>query len=232
MEKLLSEIAFYADLLYKRRLTDGSAGNISLLRNADESIDETPSLTIGLCNPVDNLSEMELIITAAGSRMYTVSCSPAEFTSRCRFSKDGRTILVYGDKKPSSEIVMHSYIYGKKFSKNNQGGCIIHAHPLYSVAASIILKSDEKAVNSIFNDSHFEFKYIFKDKIGCLECVEPGTEELAEKSSEKFEFCSALLLERHGIISYGADPAEAYDRIDSAEAIAKIAFISGLIRPI
>lgn len=229
MKKILSDIASAASLLFERGLVDGSAGNISML--VPSSGEEESGAEMKFRTPLPALNGKEIIITASGSRMYDVRREPEAYSVRCTVSGDSSSVKFSGGMKPSSELLMHAYIYSSILSAGRSAACIIHAHPPFLNALTGIAGNDEEKINLYMKSAHFEFSCMFPEGIGSVGCIEPGTEELASSCMLAFSRFNAVLLQRHGAVACGEDFKSAFDRIDSAEAVAKVFLLSGLKAP-
>lgn len=114
--------------------------------------------------------------------------------------------------KPSSEYKLHLAVY----RNNKDVRAVVHTHPLYATAFACMglpLKSEALA----------EAKYQLGD-IPLAPFAEPGTVEAAESV---VPFCSrynGALLEKHGLVTWGATLTEAYFRTEMAEFLAKITY--------
>ena len=99
--------------------------------------------------------------------------------------------IIEGDRVPSSEWMMHSEIYNKREDIN----IILHTHPTYSSIASVTL--DE--IPSLIEDSAM----ILGPKIKVTEYKLPGSQELAEETTEKLGENNAVVMRNHGLVTVG-----------------------------
>ena len=119
--------------------------------------------------------------------------------------------------KPSKEVAIHLCIY-----KNlPQIGAVVHLHPPYTTAFSV--KSITLPMITISS----------KLKLGAIpvvECAPPGSTELVENIEKTLQEIGSqvksLMLAAHGLLSFDASLAEAYDIAELVEETAKVNFIS------
>ncbi|UOF90407.1 class II aldolase/adducin family protein [Fodinisporobacter ferrooxydans] len=124
-------------------------------------------------------------------------------------SVDIATGEVEGELRPSSETLLHLFIYRVRPDIY----AVIHAHPIYSIAVSSV----DLTVPPMFAD----FVAILGD-LPCLEYVMPTTRLLAERVVEDLGQANAMLLRNHGTITVGSNLKEAYYRTEILEDAAKI----------
>jgi len=122
--------------------------------------------------------------------------------------------LLDGHKKPSSETLMHLYVYK---NRPDIGACC-HAHPPYATAFSIIgrpLPSDvlPEVILSLGD-------------IPLTEYAPPGTEAVPASLEKFIDGHAAFILRNHGVLTIGTDMEEAYNRMETVEHFAKIFYIA------
>lgn len=114
--------------------------------------------------------------------------------------------------KPSSEYKLHLAVY-----RNNKNvHAVVHTHPLYATTFACMgraLKSELLA----------EAKFQLGD-IPLAPYAEPGSAEAAESVVPYCNQYNGVLLEKHGLVTWGTDLTEAYFRTEIAEFLAKITF--------
>ncbi len=124
--------------------------------------------------------------------------------------------VLEGNRKPSSEIKMHLYIY--KMRKDVKA--IVHSHPVFTVAACCSggIKSELLAESSL----------IF-GKIPLAPFASPSTNGIAESISPFVDNSNAFLLANHGGVTLGKDIEEASNRNESLEALCKVSAITNML---
>ncbi len=111
---------------------------------------------------------------------------------------------------PSSEIKLHLEIYRNRPDVN----FICHAHPVASTTL---------ACAGIALDKPFLAELIIT--LGFVPIVSygtPGTQALCDDIAEKIGSSSALLLEKHGAVTFGPDAEQAYRNLETLEQCAQV----------
>jgi len=114
----------------------------------------------------------------------------------------------------SSEIKMHLLIYNMR----PDVGAVCHAHTPHGTAfAAAGLAIDAPILSEVILTR------------GCVPLTAygtPSTSELTDALKPYVEHHNALLLENHGVVAYGKDLWQAYDRMETLEHTAKIAILA------
>ena len=122
-----------------------------------------------------------------------------------------------GARRPSTELRMHLAAYAVRPDVT----AIVHAHPLDAVAltvAGVPPPSDlvpEAAVTL--------------GPVAVAPFATPGTDEVPASLAGLLERHDVILLERHGAIALGRTLAEAYERMETLERVARIAVVARLL---
>ncbi len=158
------------------------------------------------------MKDGSFLITPSGVSLRDVSSKNLIVVNQEGIKLEGPKAL-----KPSKETAIHLCIY-----KNlPQIGAVIHLHPPYTTAFAV------KNVTLPMITISSELKL---GKIPVIKCALPGSTELVEnmkKTLQKTDFqIKSLILAAHGLLSFGASLAEAYDITELVEETAKINFIS------
>lgn len=133
-------------------------------------------------------------------------------------NKDGEQIA--GDFKASSEYRLHLAAYRMRPDANS----VIHCHSPYLTAHAICCKPIECKAYS-------EFIMLAGD-IPVVPYGKPGTDEIFEKMGPFIKNHNIVLLANHGPVCVGPDLETAFNRMDSAERIARILCIAKSIGPL
>lgn len=128
---------------------------------------------------------------------------------------DGRRVA--GRRNVSSEIGMHLLIYRLRPDING----IVHAHPTTATgfAACGVALTQPLVCEVVIG-------------LGCIPLAEygtPGTPELADALEPLVPQYDAILMKNHGVVTYGADLASAYMKMETVEHFARIALVSRLL---
>jgi len=117
---------------------------------------------------------------------------------------------ISGNLKPSSELLMHLFVYQKRKDIN----AAVHAHPPYSLAfACAHLPLAQSLLPEVI---------MFLGKIPLAPYATPSTEEVPLSLAPFIEKHNAFLLENHGVLALGKDIFEAYSHLEMVEHLAKV----------
>ena len=120
--------------------------------------------------------------------------------------------LVAGDKKPSSEKLLHCAFYKKRPDVNY----IIHVHsPYLSTFACCHIPLDEP----VMAENVFYFS-----QIPLAEYALPSSIDLVEKTSKYFKDYDAVLMANHGFIVGDKTIKDAFLKLELAESYAQVVF--------
>lgn len=152
----------------------------------------------------------------------SIMCTP----TRCNkgFAKADDMIVIdakgnklRGARKASSEMAMHLLIYDMRPDIN----AVVHAHPACATAFAAAGIPLNKALISEVVLS-----------LGCIPLTEygtPGTHELTDALKPYVPNFDALLLANHGVVTYGVDLEDAFNRMDTVEHFAKISVYTRIL---
>lgn len=124
---------------------------------------------------------------------------------------------IEGDKKPSSEKMLHVEFYRQREDINY----IFHVHSPYLTAFSVAGKALDKNILA-------EIVYCF-DYIPLAEYALPGSKELVVNTSKFFKDFDVVLMANHGVIVGGKDVKDAYLKLELCEAYAQTVLFSNLL---
>ncbi|PYX93439.1 MAG: class II aldolase family protein [Acidobacteria bacterium] len=124
---------------------------------------------------------------------------------------------IAGRRNVSSEIGMHLLIYRLRPDVNG----IVHAHPPTATGFAACGKAlTQPLVCEVVIG------------LGCIPLAQygtPGTPELADALEPLVPQYDAILMKNHGVVTYGADLACAYMKMETVEHFAKITLVSHLL---
>ncbi len=119
---------------------------------------------------------------------------------------------IVGPHRPSSEYPFHKAIY----KMNPRAHSVIHAHPPGLVTFSV--------VHQIPDTSIIPQARAVCGPVGFAEYALPGSELLGRKIVAEFKKnpdYKAVIMENHGVVLYGEDIADAYQRFETLELCAR-----------
>ncbi|MCM3410857.1 class II aldolase/adducin family protein [Metabacillus litoralis] len=129
---------------------------------------------------------------------------------------DIKTGEVFGDLKPSSELLMHLECYRKRSDIT----AVLHAHPSYSVGVS----SSGKDIPMLFPDAPAMIR-----NVSYLEYLIPTTEVLATAVGEVIMDTDVVVMRNHGVLTVGKTMKEAYFFMQIIEESAKVFTIASTV---
>lgn len=115
--------------------------------------------------------------------------------------------------KPSSETAMHL----EAFKKRPDVMAVVHAHPPHAIALSI--------AGITLADCMLPEAIVFLGLTPTTPYATPSSEENARAIREVITGHDALMLQRHGSLTVGSGPLNAYYRTETLEQIARITFM-------
>lgn len=124
---------------------------------------------------------------------------------------------VSGDGRPSSEVQMHLAVYGRR----SDVSAIVHAHPPLLTAMTL---AGQPFAADILPEVWL--------KIGAVPTAPyatPSTSEMPDSIAPFIADHQAILLERHGSLTFGRTLEEAYERLATLEHAAHTLFYALLI---
>jgi L-fuculose-phosphate aldolase len=124
---------------------------------------------------------------------------------------------IRGERKPSSEMAMHLLIYEMRPDVD----AVVHAHPPCATAyAAAGIPLNKALISEVVL------------ALGCIPLAEygtPGTPELSDEIRPFIKNFDALLMANHGVVTYGANIEEAFNRMDTVEHFAKISIYTKIL---
>jgi L-fuculose-phosphate aldolase len=131
---------------------------------------------------------------------------------------DGKTIS--GTFQPSSEISLHLAAYRERLDVQ----AVIHAHPTTAIACTLAgLSLAESALPEVITAL---------GSIPTAPYITPGTPEVGTIIRPFIRHFDAIMLARHGSVTLGVNPQEAYSKLEMLEHAAQILFLARLLGPI
>src|SRR5499426_1178276 len=130
---------------------------------------------------------------------------------------DMKAQKIKGVRKASSEIAMHLLIYEMRPDTH----AVVHAHPACATAyAAAGIPLNKALISEVVL------------ALGCIPLAEygtPGTAELSDQLRPFVKNFDALLMANHGVVTYGDNLEDAYNRMDTVEHFAKISIYTKIL---
>lgn len=133
---------------------------------------------------------------------------------------DRKGAVVSGTRKPSSELRMHLAAYDERPDVR----AVVHAHPTNCIAFSL---AGVSLAQCLLPEIVFTF-----GSIPTTAYTTPTTEEVPNEIRKWLRDFDAMILDRHGSLTVGADVHAAYDKLERMEHVAEITFRARQLGPI
>lgn len=121
---------------------------------------------------------------------------------------------ISGSCKPTSELPMHMQTY--TIRSNIQA--VVHAHPPYMTAYALNNQSVETRAYPEMMGNFTRFH--------CAPYGRPGTSKILEGAIPILEKHDIVILGNHGVLTVGTSITDAMNKMEAAEAITKVVFLS------
>jgi len=119
--------------------------------------------------------------------------------------------------KPTSEMQMHLEAYRRRLDI----GAVVHAHPTTTVALSIAgIDLAECLIPEVI---------VTLGVVPTTQYATPSSEENARAIRELIAGHDAIVLQRHGTLTVGHDPFDAFLKTESVEQMSRVAFMARLL---
>jgi L-fuculose-phosphate aldolase len=128
--------------------------------------------------------------------------------------------LLRGDKKPSSEFLMHELVYLER----PDCGAVVHAHPPITVGLAL---AGVTLAQCVLSETCLVLGPILTAPYST-----PTTEEVPAVLRPYVRQANAVVMDRHGALTYGHDLDEAYNRMEAMEHASKITHAARAIGPV
>jgi L-fuculose-phosphate aldolase len=128
--------------------------------------------------------------------------------------------LLRGTRKPSSEFLMHELVYLERPEMR----AVVHAHPPLTVGLALAGVSLAQCVLSE--------TCLVLGPILTAPYSTPTTEEVPQVLRPYVRQANAVVMDRHGALTYGRSLEEAYNRMEAMEHAAKITHAARVIGPV
>ena len=112
---------------------------------------------------------------------------------------------------------MHLAAYGAR----PEVKAIVHAHPITAVALTV---AGLTPPNDLVPEAS-----VTLGEVAVAPFATPGTDEVPRSLAPLLARHDVLLLERHGALALGATLQEAFDRMETLERVARVAFLARLL---
>lgn len=128
------------------------------------------------------------------------------------------------DYSPTSEFISHVEIIMAKQKIGSLDRCVVHTHPLELIMLSHhpdYVSNDKKFTHACWQMLP-EVRAFVPRGIGIVPYCMPGSQMMADITTQKLLINDVAIWEKHGAVSTGKDALEAFDYIDVANKGAKL----------
>ena len=174
------EVVEYGKKLIKNKLTTGTGGNLSIF-NRDKGL---------------------VAISPSGIDYFETRIEDVVVV-------DLKGQVVDGNKKPSSELMLHLIIYRNREDIN----AVVHTHSIYATSVA--------CMNLDLPPVHYMIA-VAGENVRCAKYATFGSEELAINAYEAMKDRNAVLLANHGLLAGGSRIQQAFKIAEDIEFVAEI----------
>jgi L-fuculose-phosphate aldolase len=128
--------------------------------------------------------------------------------------------MIRGSKKPSSEFLMHELVYLERPEMR----AVVHAHPPMTVGLAL---AGVTLAQCVLSETCLVLGPILTAPYST-----PTTEEVPNVLRPFVRQANAVVMDRHGALTYGRSLDEAYNRMEAMEHAAKITHAARVIGPV
>jgi L-fuculose-phosphate aldolase len=130
---------------------------------------------------------------------------------------DARGQVLAGTRRASTELRMHLAAYAAR----PDVAAVVHAHPITAVALTV---AGAPPPSDLVPEAA-----VILGPIALAPFATPGTDEVPASLAPYLATHDALLLERHGAITFGRTLLEAFERMETLERVARVALAARLL---
>jgi len=174
------EIIKYGKMLIEKKLTTGTGGNISIYNRLEKLVAISPSGIDYFETKVEDV----VIIDLNGN-------------------------IVEGDKKPSSELMLHLILYNNR----EDISAVVHTHSIFATCVSCLNKN--------LPPVHYMIAVAGED-VRCATYATFGSSKLAQNAFEAMEGRNAVLLANHGLLAGANTIQQAFKIAEDIEFVSEI----------
>lgn len=205
--------------------------DIEMTSSLASSIDQIKNKILEICK---RLHARNMLAAADGNISYRISNDQILITpsgiSKAFMSVDDIATITLDNKiisgNPSSERLMHLQV----FKQCPEAVAVIHAHPTHAIAWSIAKPHLKKLPSHCLSEV-----ILATGDIPFVHYARPGTQDMGDVLKEFLPAHRALILKRHGALTWGGDLEEVYrgmERIENSCEILALAEKLGGLHPL
>jgi rhamnulose-1-phosphate aldolase len=236
LARVVAEAQEVSSYLWERGWAESSAGNLSidLTDFMAAHLEELGASDPGDLEPVcPGLAGRTFLVTGSGRRFREFSADPELNSVLLRIEGDGaRYSVVWGGGgvsgfRPTSELPTHLQLHESLVASGSDARVVLHTHPTELVSLTHLDDCREgEPLNRLLWSTIPEFKVFLPLGVGLVPYHPPGSVELAGATRAAIDDGHLVAVwQFHGCLAVGSTPAEAFDRIDTANKAARIALL-------
>jgi len=126
-------------------------------------------------------------------------------------------VKVAGNRKPSSEMDMHLFVYESRPDIK----AVVHCHPVYATAFATTRMS--------LSECLFPEVVVGLAAVPLAPYATPSTPEVRGSIAPYVRTADAILLSNHGVVTYGNDVWDAYFKMEKVEHAAHIQYVARML---
>ena len=186
-----------------------------------------PSSWVNMGVQADNLRGAYFVTTGAGRYMRNVQLDPAYNVGIVQINDAGDSWrIVWGLRdggRPTSEFASHFMNHSVRVAATN-GACRVmyHAHPDNVIALTKVMPLDAREITRTLWKAITECIIVFPAGVGVVDCMVPGSLDLARASSELMKTYEAVIWAQHGLFCSGPDFDATFGLMHTIEKAAKV----------
>lgn len=179
-----------------------------------------------LATPVPGLGGELFLVSAAGSFMGKLMEAPAERLGIVQIDSEGerfRTLLGFcANARPTSEFAGHLLIHEVRSAQDESSRVLYHAHPDAIIVLSKLVELVPRVISRTLWKATTECILMVPEGVGVVDCLVPGSPELARASAEQMRTYRAVVWAQHGLLCSGTDFGDAFARMQSLAKAAQV----------
>ena len=237
LKPLFGQIASTAQYLWERGWAERNAGNFTVNLTGYFGKKELERLTSHPFYPFSggfpDLAGNLFMVSGTGTRMRDLAKNPMEHVCFLYMAEGGNVMhLISGHPEgtpvlPTSEITTHLAIQQQLIKQRSANRVVLHAHVTEMIALTHLSPfQSEEAVNNLLQGMHPEISLFLPDGVGFIPYTLSGTDRMAVETLKGLVNHQAIIWEKHGCISIGQSPDDAFDILDIMAKAARIFFLS------
>ena len=201
------------------RLSEGDLAQASSFFSADSGV------WMPIEPAVPQMGGAYLLVTGSGKFLRNV---PLDLAANCgivEISPDGaawRTVWgLEGGARPTSELPSHLAAHAVRAAATDGASRVLyHAHPTSIAALTSIVVPDARIMTRVLWKSFSEAIIAIPSGIGIVPWMRPGSQQLADATSEALRSYPACIWQLHGVFASGSSFDQAYGLVNAVDKAA------------